>query len=425
MQHPITYICSAALLFSLSAEAHLTVDCSKLSLSEVLELAQEGTTIQINGTCTDTAVVITTDGLTIIGGPDATLVGNGSNAVIAIHSAQRVTLTNLTIRGGSYGVVVYDGGSANLNQITTEQNGTGVGIVSLAQADIVDLTSRNNSNSGIFIARKSSAFFSGDTVSELNGGSGLFMRNGHATITGSLISSENGCCGAFLVNGSSLRIYSSASMAVTDNDGNGLNVHGSNFYVGGSLLSEGNENQGVWVRFNGSFVVQGRSRLAENGEYGLIVDDSSVAFLPDSQLMANFGGLLVRDGSTVELDGTLIEDNVLGLIASGNSRVGLYGSTIRNAAGIGLGIDGSSISIFNTEFDNAFAGFRLGSRIEEADNSFDGTGCDATSIPSGFNGGPSDLACPDQSKPARSTWAAISPRKLTSACDNPEDLTQM
>ena len=122
------------------------VECDKgQTLTEALQKAKPGDTLQVTGTCHE-RVTITTDRLTLDGGGSAVLDGGGRpdrvfEGVVTMDGVQGVTLTGFTIQNGPSLGILGVGGAAFVVQDTTMQNNGRAGIFlnNNSSAELIDV----------------------------------------------------------------------------------------------------------------------------------------------------------------------------------------------------------------------------------------------------------------------------------------------
>ena len=168
----ISLILTAALMPNAAEALSTTVNCPAQSIAAAVNAGFDEITIV--GTCTED-VGIQQDDVTLQGGgAGGTVIGE-----LSVTGARRVTIQNLTVRGGSgSGIAAADGAAVavtnvtidgvadtgisatngsfiNVNGATVQNSGGGVGIsVDMgAQAVIAGSTIRNNSDTGISVLR--------------------------------------------------------------------------------------------------------------------------------------------------------------------------------------------------------------------------------------------------------------------------------
>jgi len=209
--------------------------------------------IKVVGTCTEN-VEIRDDDVTIEGVGAAKVVGG-----LFVNGAQRVTIKNLTVEGGTprpegtSGVLVRSGASLEVVKVLS-QNVTGEGVVidRGASAILDQVTSQNNSGIGIYAT----------------GNSYLEVRNGSVV-------QNNGADGIVIELGS-----------------------------GGSIRDSTLHNNGdgaVTVLRGGSAVLVGNTIENDNGTPGVTVTDNGAAILTNNSITSNISPLLVRRSGTVRL----------------------------------------------------------------------------------------------------------------------------
>lgn len=189
----------------------------------------------MSGTCNENVTVRTR--LTLDGGGSATINGSGPgadpNSTTLLVTSRGVTITGFIITGGSIGIHVVNGATAEINNNTIESVGTNGIIVSRAgSVRIINNTIQNNLNgSGIIINDSSAARIGftgphGARVSEPNiiqnnDGAGISVtRSSSARILSNTISG-NGVDGVRVQRASHADI---ASNIINGNSGDGIDV---------------------------------------------------------------------------------------------------------------------------------------------------------------------------------------------------------
>lgn len=224
------------LVLSPSMAATITVNCSSQTIENALFSAVDGDRIEVSGTCTETAVNIDKNRITLDGGGSATIEhsspGNlvqitglnvrienfasitGSRVGIAVGVGGSAHITNNTVNNsGSHGILVTDNGAATIDGNTIDGNGFhGIRIARNGAAQIFDNTITNNASLGIHIADSSSGEIRTNTITD-NGSDGILVSSSSAIRlsggpppNGPNILENNGGFGVSCIRNSSLEV---------------------------------------------------------------------------------------------------------------------------------------------------------------------------------------------------------------------------
>lgn len=299
----------------------LLVDCSVPgeSIEKALQVARPGDTIQISGNCTNTAVVITTDDLTLegIGGP----VIDGASPtkpVILINGAKRVTVKDLTVRFGADGIQVRGAANVDIERVTVEQAADdGIHIDEESHANLTDISVSLSSQDGIIVEANSSTEYHGSIATDKNGSNGIiFFSNASGLIhSGAIVTTtDNGNVGILVTTNSSLSSFG-GTINTSGNGSSGIGVFlGSRFLLlrNGVVLAEGNLH-GVALGGGSKASVQSSSLTTRNNsEHGIQIFSSEVTLIGGSTVSSGNGkfGIFVFESSNLNLGGdAFVEDN--------------------------------------------------------------------------------------------------------------------
>jgi hypothetical protein len=345
------------------APQEIVVNCPIDSLAAALARANNGDTIKISGTCTET-VTISKDGLTLDGQGTTTIDGgDGSQPVIDIISARGVTIRNLTVHNGLRGIHARQGAAVVLEGVAAQDNaGDGIRIDEHSTARIINGTALQNGQDGIFVARSSSAILAGTIVSNDNARDGI-----HATVGASISDSNIGgtvphiTTNNNLTNGIAIILHSAftasnsgTTLVAQGNKRSGFDVSLTSMVFLGSgttlLVHEngttGQFGGGVVVSQNASFTTQSAGSGAtltaqDNLGRGVIVNESSLMFVGGGTVTIQgntAGGLQAFENSQVVFQGTTLaaqisQNGVNGVEVNGNASLRFTGGTTvsRNA----------------------------------------------------------------------------------------------
>jgi hypothetical protein len=219
-----------------SAQNVTAVDCHADSnaLTQALQSAAPKATFLVSGTCRESATV-TTDDIVIDGQHQTILDGAGSGeAVLTIDAARRITIQNLTVRGGTDGVVARRGATVIMRQVTaTDNTDDGIQLETNAVAQLTDCTLQRNGDYGLEVAQNSTVNLCGTTQATANDSGMLIVDMSHGDIgapaycgaTPSTVQvQDNAEDGIVVIRASNLSIVAESTVTVTDNGDDGLHV---------------------------------------------------------------------------------------------------------------------------------------------------------------------------------------------------------
>lgn len=207
-------------------------------------------TLNISGTCKENLTINQFDRLSLIAAPGAMIEDSseGQEPVINITDSQRITIQGFAIRGGSFGVMCFDGSLCRFSGNTIE----------------------GGTNGGVTV-NHSQATFAGDIIQDTGGPGGLFVQASKVSGSGVMVqrSAESGIFGTV---GSALEMY---GMNIKDNGADGIYVVShSNMQLGGSTISN-NVHNGINVNDH-SYVLLLQNTVTGNGYNGVEISDSSL-----------------------------------------------------------------------------------------------------------------------------------------------------
>jgi hypothetical protein len=308
------------------------VDCgAQQTITQALQEAEAGDTIQVTGTCNET-LTISTDRLTLDGQGTATIDGGGQGVIINIVGARGITITGFTIQNGSDGIAGRRGATFTVSN-TVVQNTTDDGIEALenSTAQITDCTvttagddgifalrnsviiltgvieSNNNADNGIHVSTTATGFFNGATITTTgNGGLGVRVTGTSAlNVTNSMITVQNNSGGVGILENSNLSSTNSTFL-IKDNTNIGMEVSGSSNAILNASLSASeisdNGSNGLLVTQN-AYLSTGNITVQDNADIGVFIDDGSSAAISDSTISGNTGAdVALRFGARASLN---------------------------------------------------------------------------------------------------------------------------
>jgi hypothetical protein len=368
-------------LFSAAAEAKdesgsktIAVDCGRGgSINNALKDTASKLIIQIRGECHED-VAIARDDVTLSGvDPDATVVARSMRAVW-IDRVSRVTLENLTVRGGTgstgptgAGIFVERSTGLTISNVKAEGNFEGMRTYG-SSLRIVDSDFSGNRQGGLYIGNGSSLIIDGDEINVSNNGLyGLCLSE--STLRSTWISPPRVLANDNAVNGSGVALQGRATAFLgpleAKRNGTGITVYG------GGLTA-------VYVD------------VSDNG-------DGVFAFGPDAEIAVvgsvsenTFSGLHAVEGGYISFSGTLA-DNGLGVRAAYGGYVSLQGTLCQNNDW-GVSVHGATARIGDSTIQGNTSGdvsLSFGARVSFGGVNDVGTvACDDTVLVEG------DVSCP-------------------------------
>jgi hypothetical protein len=237
------------LLLPSSGSGQVTVNCPGDSLQTAINNAAPGTTITVNGTCGENITIgFDKSNLTLNGGTAPGINGSDLTKPTITVLSRFAVLNGFTITGGSIGIQVVRGATADINGNNVQPSGTlGIAVVQNSYARIVNNTIHNSSDSGIVVAdhafadigvngpfdaatqpnnintngtgirvaRASSARIIGNTISNNTNYGVQVMMVSHASISDNVING-NGQDGIFITQNSGVNLGTDSGSTIYD-----------------------------------------------------------------------------------------------------------------------------------------------------------------------------------------------------------------
>jgi len=355
----------------------LVVNCDQGdSLAGALAAAVQNDTVTVSGTCVGPVTIIT-DGLTLTSQGDATLDGDGGDA-LTIDGVQRVTVEGVTVRNGFNGIVVTGGASAALLESTVEGNVlSGIRVEANSSLKMTNATTKDNGLDGVNVDRASELTVVDRFDSKNNGVFGMFFNNASSgTFSNADARIEDNTLGVQIGTSSSVFVSGADSTVTASNNlATGLTVvSGSTLFVfEGRVVTRNNRfNHGVSANSNSNIDLDrgGEIDTRSNGLDGIQLEDSLLnmfnmpGFAASTVVAKNNGrhGLSAFQGSKIDLSG----DSVVSSMNNGDAGV--------------LVDNGSSVRIINSTITNNARDMALtfGSRADLTNNEIEDIECDST-----------------------------------------------
>jgi len=331
----------------------VTVNCSsRHSITHVLQtVSGSPLTITVRGTCHEN-VTITRNDVTLRGaapgsgitGPDATL------NTITIISAQRVMLDNLTVSGGSNGVMGWGGAAFTVKNSTIQNTGAnGIVVRSNSRAWIESNTVTGNASSGIVVRGSSNGSIINNTV-QSNTTFGIVISEGSSARIGV---TEGGTAAGNLIEGSGA-------------DGISVSFTSSAILYGNTIQHNGLSGgyEGISVTLHSTLALLGLNTITANTGPGIFLRSSSLrtgrmggwTITPNTNEISNNigGGIDATQNSLLDLrDGLTITNNQsspnwfsFGLSLDQGSRLRISDTTVTGNARGGILLSMASTAVF-------------------------------------------------------------------------------
>jgi len=326
-------------------------------------------TITVSGTCVENIFIFQHERLTIQAAPGQTatiIAADPSNIVLQTFESTGILLIGLLFQGGSTGVLLNQGSNVTMVNCTMQQNsGDGLDMQMASTLVMENSTLQDNQGNGMSVGVGSNATMATNPNERIrvlrNGGDGI-------DVDGSF----------FQVNFGTLDVENNAGAAIFQTGGRLLIFDGG---VGGGNLFQGN-GEGIDVFNAGSAQFFGKNTIRNNGDVGLQILGSSVAFngrfLPDGTLRATvieghatvgvnvvrLGELTMNGPHQIQNNGTATADPTLrgGIRMIRGSLTLNNGVQVSNNTGPGIRADqNTGTSVTNiTVSNNSEEGVRVG-----------------------------------------------------------------
>jgi hypothetical protein len=286
----ILFLALASTFFIFSAPAGaatINVNCPPDNLQTALDNAQPGDTILITGTCTGNFLVRNDKVRVFIDGNNfaGTIDGGGSGTTLDIRG-KAISVTKLTVTGGSNGIQIQRGSNAVIDDVTVENStGTGITVTSVAFAVIINSRVRNHDSNGISITENSDARIG-------------FNTNANGTASPNEIH-NNGSRGIIVFRSSSARITSNN---IHDNADDGIAASRSSHVDASNNILNNNGGSGISISENSA------AQLGEETSTLFALPNSTTTNNAVNGIRCRLGGSL--DGIIGTLNGTLMQTDI-------------------------------------------------------------------------------------------------------------------
>ncbi len=308
-------------------------------------------TIQVKGTCSEN-VEIVRDDVTLKADPlGGTVIGPDPNVPTIIVRGFRTVIDGLTVSGGANGIVVrgsatirnctvqnactngmvfFHGGNGTVDHCTVQSNGGHGVVIEGGSATVINSAISSNPNTGINVSLAGSARigitdqtqYAGNTISN-NQGSGILISNSAGAFIGGNTVSGNGTNPSSLYGNFGVLISSASAILVGNNSITGNN--GSGVLAERSAVRIGNPSFGLPITN--------------------VITGNGTTPVPNA---AN-GGIFGTQGSSLQIQSATINGNTgNGVFLTLRSNARLYDSTVNNNSGNGiLLVQGAALSLQN------------------------------------------------------------------------------
>jgi len=334
-----TAVLSLAAL-AVSVHAADTIDCGRRSLAKAISTGNGQSTIMFTGICNE-PVVISTDGLTLIGVGTAIIDGGKQNAV-TIAGVHGVSLENIEVRNGFNGIIGTNGAHVSLKNVRSHDNVlSGISLQTASSAILSDVTVAKNKLHGLDLETGSAATVTDTFTASGNQVFGVNVNGSSITFTRAT--------GNFTGNALGMQVATAANAFITDaatvlnftgNLADGLTIVSGAHMVtfAGRINASLNGVNGVSVNSKAGFDLDAASTLEtfNNGGgpfgpgNGLLIQEASVVTvfnIPQFSGAQDFStinahgnsgsGVIMRTGSTLTFS------NQAKLLSTQNTQFGL------------------------------------------------------------------------------------------------------
>ena len=325
----LTILAPLAIAIQLQAAPKIQeVDCGKgETINTALSKADPGDTIRVTGSCRE-RVVITTDRLSLIGLPGATIQGgtfiqpSAFSGLVTVDGARGVRISGFTIQGSrAEGVLSIHGAAFSVEGAIVQDNlGEGFTAGEGSAVELTNCTIRRN-HAGLDVFTGSSAVLLGEiSITDNKGDVGIYV-GGTSTleIRGAKVQVSNSPVGVVVDSGGHLAFFTfpgdvakGGSLNVSGNTVAGITIINSAFEVfsDNATITVSNNPTGIDMPAGGAIaspfgIEKGIRFLIENNEVGMSLGQGSNVVI--------VGGLSVRNNTTA---GIVADDSSLTLVGA-------------------------------------------------------------------------------------------------------------
>lgn len=286
-----------------------TVDCSRnqtISAAIARGDIHKPLVLNIRGTCTE-FIRIDRDNVTLHGDPDASINAPNSDGDLITIAADGITLENLTLTGGYFGIR-QDAAYRFVITKTTIQDTRSDGIrVFVGDTRISGSTVQRAGGNGVNLTRGGSLGASSTRFLD-NASSGI-RAYGNSTVSASGGTISGNVTGVLLEAGSH---GSFSGVTISGNTETGIKVAFSQAIIGNKNIVSSNANFGIWV-LNGSSAAIDGNKIEDNGWDGVSGDNGSTLTMRDNEIRRSGAfGIACRTNCTIIDQGDTLENNGAG-----------------------------------------------------------------------------------------------------------------
>lgn len=323
-----------------------TVDCAKgQTIAGAIARADARSPLVVNvrGTCNE-SVAIGRDNVTLRGDPAATIIAPNSTSDVVAVDGNGVTLENLTLTGGYYGV--RNNQVVRLlvrNSVIQDTASDGIRIF-VGDTRVIGTTIQRAGGNGVYLTRGGSLGASGNSQFLNNANAGIYAYgNSTAGVSASTISGN--VTGVLLGNGSE---GTCSNTTISGNSGVGITVASSQANIGTNNVITNNGAWGIWV-YSGSMATIYSNRIADNGSDGVNGYLGTTIVMNDNQITGNASfGIACTMNCSMELDTQTLENNVNGgILIEQGSKLAFIGTVHATGNGWGLQCSDKESSVSN------------------------------------------------------------------------------
>ena len=392
--------------FAQSENASIPVNCTAGdSLQAAINAAAPNTTLDLKGVCTG-PVVIATDGLKLRGASTASINGAKQDAV-TINGARRIMIAGLTVTGGNNGIVAGNGAQILLQNTTVTGNALmGLQLESNSAATVTGGGISGNGVNGVDVESTSSLTVTGTYSITGNGVFGININGGSSlTLVQANLTVSSNTLGVAAWTGASGFIADSFSkLTVSNNVTTGLTVVSGSHMVdfGGAITCTGNGIHGISVDSKAGLDLDAASQVisSNNSGDGLHLEETSVVTIFNNPMFSGQPGNTTLTAQNNQANGINLETlsnlaviNFATLNVSGNHMAGIAVDDGSNVSFLQTTtVSGAQTTVTGNSPDVALS---FGSRFTSLSNDTFGTAtCDATVLVRG----PFPVSCPAAKK---------------------------
>ena len=373
------------------------LDCSKKSLSDAINKADDAApTIVFTGVCAG-PVVIRKDGLTLQGVGTAVIEG-GSQAAVTITGVHGVALANLEVRKGLNGIVGANGAHLSLTDVNVHDNTVfGISLQTASSAVLTNVTTTKNGVHGLDVQTGSAATVTKSFTTVNNRVFGINVNGSAMTFAQATVTATGNALGIQIATNANAFLNDPTTIInVNNNLATGLTVVSGAHLVsfGGTINASGNGLNGVSVNAKGGLDLDAGSQLNSfnNGEGVLLQEGSTMTVFNIPQFSGVSGTSTINthnntgNGMTVRNGAVLTFSNAAKIDSEQNGAVGL---AVDNGSNVTL-VSSTSVTSILTGNTGKDLSLTFGTRADIQTVTLGTYACDTTVLVRGASG----ITCP-------------------------------